>query len=579
MILHALYQLYEYLAANGLAEEPGWTRTKIAYGLTLADDGSISNVQTLMEPDRKGKPAPAILRTPIAPKKSANVLSTFIFGNASYLLGVDEKGRPERTRECFEACKKLHHDVLSDVDTPAARAIKAYFAAWNPDTARENAVLKEYLEDMRTGVNLIFFYRNRPVTEDRAICDAWQRHYDGGEGEMVRCLVTGEMAKLARLHPSIKGVKGGQPTGTSLVSFNAPAFESFGREKGMNAPVGEHAAFAYTTALNYLIADRDHTTTIGDTTVVMWSESGEAAYQNLGMAALNLDDDAALQGYEAQEAIHGAIEKLARGQVVDWEGIRVDPSVRYYIFGFSPNAARLSVRFFLQNTFGNFIKASARHTRDMEIARPSFDKFERLSLWRMLQETVNMASHDKTPQKQMAGDTLRAILTDTRYPATLINAVELRILAERRVTRGRAAIIKAYYRKNKGLPEEVLTVELNRDSTYLPYVLGQLFSVLEQTQEKANGTATIQDRYFNAAAATPSVIFPRLISLAKNHLAKMDDGSAIYYEKQIQELLNRIHVLLPARMTQAERGAFQLGYYHEQQYRYTKKEDREDQKA
>jgi CRISPR-associated protein Csd1 len=222
------------------------------------------------------------------------------------------------------------------------------------------------------------------------------------------------------------------------------------------------------------------------------------------------------------------------------------------------------------------MEAARNHDARLEIVRPSYDRFERLSLWRTLQETVNQSSRDKEPQKQMAGEALRAILTSARYPEALMSQTELRIRAESAVTRGRAAIIKAYYLKNGGLPAEVLTVELNRDSSYMPYVLGRLFSVLEQTQEKANGTATIQDRYFNSAAATPAVIFPRLISLAKNHLAKLDEGSGIYYEKQITHLLGMIHESLPARITLAERGAFQLGYYHVKQYRYTRKEDRED---
>lgn len=577
MILQALYQLYDSLVANRLVEEPGWTRSKISYALDLGDDGEIVNVYTLKETDKKGKPIPARIRTPIAPKRTVGIESAFLFDSSTYLLGIDAKGNPARTRKCFEACKQLHSEILEAVDTPAAHAIKAYFAKWKPDGADTYPVLKDYLEDILKGVNLIFYYRNHCVTDDAEICRAWQRHYDSGEGEKVRCLVTGEMARLARIHPPIKGVRGGQSSGTALVSFNAPAFESFGRAQGMNAPIGEHAAFAYTTALNYLIADRDHQQMIGDTLVVMWSESGEVAYQDIGMAAFDLSEDASLTGEEAQRAIVGAIQRLAAGKTVDWAGIRIDPAVRYYIFGFSPNAARLSVRFFLQNSFGGFIQNAQRHRKDMEIVRPAFDRFEHLSLWRMLQETVNMNSRDKTPQKQMAGDTLRAILTNTRYPATLINAVELRILAESAVTRGRAAIIKAYYLKNKGLPTEVLTVKLNRKCDYMPYVLGRLFSVLEQTQEKANETATIQNRYFNAAAATPSVIFPRLISLAKNHLAKLDDRNRIYYEKQIQSLMNLIHESLPARMTQAERGAFQLGYYHEQQYRYTKKEDREEE--
>ena len=270
MILQAITQLYEYLAAHDLAEEPGWTRSKISYGLNLADNGSLLGVYPLKESDGKGKPVPRIMRTPIAPKRTIGIEAVFLFDSPTYLLGNDTKGKSERTRDCFEACKALHLNVLSDVDTPAARAIKAYFATWDPDAVRENAVLKEYLEDMLTGVNLSFYYRNKPVTEDDEISRAWQRHYDGGEGEKVRCLVTGEMARVARIHPPIKGVRGGQSSGTALVSFNAPSFGSFGREQGMNAPVGEHAAFAYTTALNFLVADHDHQQTICDTTVVMW---------------------------------------------------------------------------------------------------------------------------------------------------------------------------------------------------------------------------------------------------------------------------------------------------------------------
>ena len=180
----------------------------------------------------------------------------------------------------------------------------------------------------------------------------------------------------------------------------------------------------------------------------------------------------------------------------------------------------------------------------------------------------------------MAGDLLRAILSGSRYPSTLLTLTALRIRAEREVTRGRAAILKAYYLRNQtpACPKEVLTVELNENSSYLPYVLGRLFSVLEGLQNAANPgiNSTIKDKYFNSAAATPATIFPLLLNLSEKHLRKLGTAQKVYYSKQIGGLVKRIQETYPARMTLPEQGAFQLGYYHQTQKRYTKKEEIEN---
>lgn len=179
----------------------------------------------------------------------------------------------------------------------------------------------------------------------------------------------------------------------------------------------------------------------------------------------------------------------------------------------------------------------------------------------------------------MAGDVLRSILTGTPYPATLLHGATLRIRAEQKITRGRAAILKAYYlrSRNEILPKEVLDVTLREDSTYLPYVLGRLFSVLEGIQKAANPdiTTTIKDRYFNSASATPALVFPTLINLAQKHLRKLKNQRT-YWDKQITELLGLIRETYPARMTLPEQGAFQLGYYHQVQTRFTKKEEEKE---
>ena len=194
----------------------------------------------------------------------------------------------------------------------------------------------------------------------------------------------------------------------------------------------------------------------------------------------------------------------------------------FYILGLSPNAARLSVRFFLRNTFGGFLENVQHHYDRLEIIRPANDSFDNIPLWKLLDETVNQNSRDKSPVPGMAGETLRAILNDTPYPATLLNGVFLRIRSEREITRGRAAILKAYYLKNPhpDIPKEVLTVSLNPACDDPAYVLGRLFSVYEAIQSAANPgiNATIKDKYFNSAASIPATVFPILGNLAQKHL-------------------------------------------------------------
>ena len=199
-------------------------------------------------------------------------------------------------------------------------------------------------------------------------------------------------------------------------------------------------------------------------------------------------------------------------------------------------------------------------------------------LWAMLRETVNLNTTDKAPSPVLAGAAARSIFMGTAYPAALLEATMLRIRAEREITPGRAAILKAYYLKNPSeqCPKEVLTVSLNENSTNIPYTLGRLFAVYEEVQEAANPgiNATIKDKYFNSAAATPAVIFPILDNLCQKHLRKLETGFRIYRDKQIGKLKDVLGESYPVRMSLPEQGSFNLGYYHQKQFRYTKKEDK-----
>lgn len=587
MILQALTAYYEQLLRQGKIAAPGWDgHFKVSYELRLNDAGQLVDVVDLRVSETKGKKTvivPRAMRVPARKSRTSGVVAQFLCDNPSYLLGADEKGNPERAVECFKACAKLHHAILDGVDSPAARALLAYFDSWDPAQAATHPLLAEQWKEITGNANLIFGYEAADhshsfVNDDPAIQNAWQAHYNdrSADSDMGQCLITGKYAPIERIHPLINGVPGAKSSGAALVSFNAPAFCSYGHEQGENAPVSEYAAFAYTTALNLLIADRNHCKRVGDTTIVCWAESAEPAYQDAFSLFLFGAEEAS--GIEEAD-VQAALRRLAAGQTVPFLEKELAPDQHFYVLGLAPNAARLSVRFFLRDTFGTFARNLQKHADALEITRPAYDNRKTLSVWALAMETVNRKERSPSPAPQLAGDLLRAVLTDGRYPATLLNGVTMRIRAEQDVTRGRAAILKAYYLRNSptDLNKEVFTVSLN-ETTNVPYILGRLFSVLEAVQSDANPgiNTTIKDRYFNSACATPALVFPTLLKLAQKHLQKLPDGKAVFYNKQITELAALVPESgFPARLSLPEQGKFEIGYYHQTQKRFEKKNKEE----
>ena len=571
MILQALTRYYEDLCDQGKIAKPGWSKTKISYALCINERGELEQVIPLLEDTGGKKPQPQQFDLPAPVKRTAGIAANFLWDNSGYLLGADAKGKPDRSLKCFEASRALHHRVLDAAESVAAKAILSFFDAWEPEKAADHPALKADHSAITAGANLLLRVNGRFAQEDREIQNAWQTYYDRSEGEVRQCLVTGKDDTIEPVHPSIKGVDGAQSSGAAIVSFNAPAFCSYGQEQSYNAPVGKYAAFAYTSALNYLLADRENVQKIGDATVVCWAEGAEPQYQAFTFAALFGPRDDGIR----EDDLRDAVRKLAEGKPVPERSL--DPDRRFYILGLSPNAARLSVRFFYQDSFGNLMKHVNAHHERMEIVHGPKD-YNVIPLWAMLRETVNPNSREKSASPVLAGAVARAIFTGGLYPAALLEQTMLRIRAQRGINRGKAAIIKAYYLRNpnEGCPKEVLTVALNEASTNPAYTLGRLFSVYEAVQEAANPgiNATIKDKYFNAAASTPATIFPILDNLCQKHLRKLNAGSRIWYEKQIMALAGVLGEAYPAHLNLAQQGSFNLGYYHQTQKRYEKKEDK-----
>lgn len=596
MILQALVRCYESLAAARKLEKPGWSMVKVSWGLELTPEGQIERLWPLELADEKGKKRPQLVKLPAQKKKTSGTASNFLCENSSYVLGRDNKGKPERSLECFMACAEKHRELLTEVAHPMAKAILRFFASWNPQSAEENAALAPEWEEILKGGNLVFCMDGVYAQDVPEIAQAWDKAYASDErAERGRCLVTGQEAPIAILHPSIKGVVGAQPSGASVVSFNAPSLESYGKEErdkqgqGRNAPVSTYAAFAYGEALNYLLREKDYHCRLGDTTLIYWAEGAEAEYSS-AMFGMMFNDDM------EQNDLKGVMEALSSGKTVLWNKLPLKPTNRFYILGLAPNASRLAVRFFLQDTFGGFAANLEKHQKRLDIVRPAFDDRNSLSIWSLLRETANPNSRDKKPPEPLVGALLRAVLMNTPYPAELFIQTEIRLRAEQNLDislterckkdRTKAAIIKAWLWKNvveksgnENHPyKEALDVKLQEDTTYQPYVLGRIFAVLEriQTSEKELN-ATIRDRYFNSACATPAMIFPILIKLSNNHQKSMkNEKERDKYVKLLEKLYAKIDEEYPNHLSLQDQGIFQIGYYHQKQKFFTKKEETEN---
>ena len=596
MILQALVRCYESLAAAGKLEKPGWSMVKVSWGLELTPEGQIQRLWPLEIADAKGKKRPQLIKLPVPVKRAVGIIPNFLCDNSSYILGRDNKGKPERSLECFMACAEKHRELLTEVAHPMAKAILRFFASWNPQSAEENAALAPEWEEILKGGNLVFCMDGVYAQDVPEIAQAWDKAYASDErAERGRCLVTGQEAPIAILHPSIKGVVGAQPSGASVVSFNAPSLESYGKEErdkqgqGRNAPVSTYAAFAYGEALNYLLREKDYHCRLGDTTLIYWAEGAEAEYSS-AMFGMMFNDDM------EQNDLKGVMEALSSGKTVLWNKLPLKPTNRFYILGLAPNASRLAVRFFLQETFGCFATNLNEHQERLKIVHPAFDERDGLSVWSLLRETANPNSRDKKPPEPLVSALMRAVLMNTPYPAELFIQTEIRLRAEQNLDislterckkdRTKAAIIKAWLWKNvveksgnENHPyKEALDVKLQEDTTYQPYVLGRIFAVLEriQTSEKELN-ATIRDRYFNSACATPAMIFPILIKLSNNHQKSMkNEKERDKYVKLLEKLYAKIDEEYPNHLSLQDQGIFQIGYYHQKQKFFTKKEETEN---
>lgn len=420
MILQALTSLYEALAQKGEISKEGWSREKISFALGIDENGDLLRITPLFEtvdgPKGKTREVPQKMTVPAAVKRTSGAAANFLWDNSSYILGVSlKKGENDAEREkrrnkdikCFEACRELHHSMLDGMEYPAAKAVLNFLDKWEPQKAEENNLVAQYAKEILSGANMVFRFNGGYVHDDPQLASVWQKANAKQKDNIGQCLITGELDAIPNTHPTIKGVQGAQSSGAALVSFNASAFCSYNKEQNQNAPVGKYAAFAYTTALNHLLADRKNVHRIGDAAVVCWAENADKQYEDFAADLFFGDGDGDQSDEQRLSALQASVELLAKG--LPCRELDLDPERKFYILGISPNAARLAVRFFYCDSFGNIVKNIKAHYDRLEIVRPSYDKYPMLPLWKLLSATVNPSAKDKTPNPAMAGAVARAV--------------------------------------------------------------------------------------------------------------------------------------------------------------------------
>jgi CRISPR-associated protein Csd1 len=604
MILQELVDRYERESRRGRVAPFGASMEQISFMLIVDHGGKVIDVQD-MRADRRTPRIPM----PTPPKSTVNVEPRFLYGNTAYLLGVktqaqrkklptdaEQKNNPAKAaakiekveRRCSDehaAWTGYHREALKGSDDDGLKAVLRFIETWTPEqitglryadeiTAGTLALRLDHDVDDNGTPRLI---SDRPAA--KAIWDHLSGPDDVDEGV---CIITGRRGPIERLHPSIKGVRGAQPSGASLVSFNCEAVEHVGpNSQGRNAPVSVIAAHAYATALNALLADPMRQTQVGDATAVFWVETdGEAANAEALLAALlgGAGFKATEEGETAR--LRETLVQIAAGRPLAQADPSLDPDTRYRVLALGPSAARIVVRWYLAGNLGELAGRVGEHWQDMQL-EPLPWRTPPSVQWLALQTVPARAKNDTYERDKtkinptLPGDLLRAILTGRRYPFGLLQTLVQRLSTDRDINGLRVATIRACLARDHrlGLITEGAPMALDTENPSTAYQLGRLFAVLGSAYRRANPDSEVDlaNGSYRQASTQPAAAFPRLLATAQHHLSAIRRagkvGLAIAVSKEIEEIAARLGTTFPASLNVADQGRFALGYYHQKGYR------------
>ena len=561
-ILASLVRAYDRLPD---APAIGFSAEKIGFLISLNADGSVAHIVDLRTGEGRRRAIP-LMMVPQSVKRTVAIAPNFLWDKTSYVLGVTA-GEGKRFADEHAAFVERHMAALHGQTDEGLQAFVRFLESWRS----EHFLAPQWPDDMKDQ-NVAFCLEverlNGTMLHDRpAVRDLWSKLSNSDVQARKVCLVTGEGGPVARLHPSIKGVWGGQSSGGAIVSFNRDAFASYDHEQGDNAQVSEVAAFKYTTALNrFLTKDSGHRLQIGDASTVFWADASDPQLAGEAESLFQQwidpgDDDAA-----ATQQIANRLTRIRNGEPLRDIEPKLD-GVRFHVLGLAPNAARISIRFYFEDSFGVLTKNYQRYLQDMAL-EPG-PKEECLPLWRYLVELAVLGKRENIPPN-LAGEWMRAILSGTRYPMTLLSTVLQRIRSDGQIGALRVATLRALLVRNFNLSKEA-PVALDMENTNRGYLLGRLFAAYERAQLAALGdlNASIKDKFYGSASAQPRKVFPMLDSGSVNHLSKLgkqSPGYRIILERTIGSIMDSMQPgsdPFPASLSAEEQALFGLGYYHQ----------------
>lgn len=595
-ILASLNRAYGRMADRDEVPPFGYSRINVGFVIRLDDAGTPVGKPIDFRESSGNKLVGRRLKLPsFLSQRTSGIAPNFLWDKSSYSLGVvapDPKKSADaqikeltRAADTHAAFVKLHRKYLTGVTDEGLVALRLFIEKWRPELFDE----LDWPSNLKNG-NIVFALdgddSGRYIFERPAARVLWASILaDETETAEAVCLVSGTTTKTLLLHPGIKGVKDAQTSGAFLVSFNDDAYTSYGHKSGENAPVNQHVAFAYTTVLNHFLEwDSAHKIQIGGVSTIFWADASdfkavEEAESSFKAWGSGIDEN--LQA----DKVRTVLEKIRKGRPFAEIEPDLPDGVRFYVLGLSaPSKARITIRFWIEDNFANFIKKIVQHHIDFSIEP---DKLTNgLSLGILLTAmTVHVAKNETNekvswsiPKKQQApqvlvGELVRAILTGGRYPRTMLTTVIQRIRAERgRITQVRASICKAVINRNArhSNQQEDIPVALDHDHPSAAYRLGRLFALLEYAQKLAipNVGATIRDRYFAAASSTPSRVFPLLVRNGITHVAKAQKDEktkrlAFWCEGRMGQVWSGIEPDIPKTLSLEDQGRFSVGYYHQ----------------
>ncbi len=584
MILNALCDYYDILSSkkDAVISPYGFEIIKASFCAILSEDGSLCDIISLTELNEK-KPQNFMMPKSM---KISGIASSPVCDNFAYVFGISsQRGNKKLENKKILAAKKLHIGLFKDVSSIEARAIKSFFEKWDINTAWENEHILKYYSEKGNAFqgNIVFRLKGKKqyFHECDEIINIWldcNKKSQAAKGEYKdQCCITGEYGPIAKLHAQFQGVKGTLGSGASLVCFNKDSDCSYNLEQSYNAAVSEIAMFKYSTALKYLLSDMKRKMYIGEDTTVFWAKSANSIYTDVFNELLDISDEEegdsenAIQDRETEEIVKTILKEGLQGI---YTNSLIKPDTQFFVLGLAPNAGRISVRYFYNNSFEAFCGKIKNHYDDIKICGGKSGK-QNIKIGSLLYATISSKSRDKKVNPLLGGAVMRAILTGEMYPRILFDQTLIRVKTEVHVSQARAAIIKGYLQRKIRIQnenKEEVFMYLNETSTNTAYVLGRVFAMLEKIQREALGdniNSTIKNKYFASACSNPSLVFPNLLKLAQHHLAKIE---GTYWNIQLGNCIALLEgESFPKILDMENQGRFILGYYQQNQKNYEKR--------